>query len=99
MLEACGFRTKTYDSGHSFLDSLHEHPPVCVLLDLHMLGLTGWDVHAWMRDGGFSIPVIFMTGDGDPAICEKSKVIGPDALLRKPFEMRRMLDLIQAAIG
>jgi len=98
LLEACGFRTETFDSGRAFLDALRDHRPACVLLDLHMLGLTGWGVQAEMAAAGFSIPIIFITADGDPAVLERTMTTGAMFLLHKPFSERRLLETIAAAI-
>ena len=98
MLEACGFRTEAFGSGRAFLDVFCDLNPDCVLLDLHMLGLTGWEVQARMVASGFSIPVIFITGDGDPVVLERVVPTGAAALLRKPFNEQQLLEAIEAAI-
>ena len=77
---------------------MRNRSPDCVLLDLHMLGLTGWEVQAEMAASGFSIPVVFITGDGDPSILERATATGAAALLQKPFSERQLLETIKAAI-
>lgn len=69
-----------------------------MLLDLHMLGLTGWEVLAEMVASGYSIPVIFITGDGEPSLLETAMAAGAVALVRKPFSERQLLETIAAAI-
>ena len=98
LLGSCGFCTETFASGRIFLDALHGHSPDCVLLDLHMLGLTGWEVQAEMAAVGYSIPVIFITGDSDPAVWDKAIAAGATALLRKPFSECQLLEAIALAI-
>ena len=98
LLKVCGFRTEIFDSGQTFLDVLCDRSPDCVLLDLHMLGLNGWEVLVKMAASGHSIPVIFITGDGDPALLEKAMATGAAALLRKPFSERQLLETIAAAM-
>lgn len=63
-----------------------------------MLGLTGWEVQAEMVASGFSIPVIFITGDGDPAVLDRVMSTAAVALLRKPFSERELLEAIALAI-
>ncbi|WP_228125248.1 response regulator transcription factor [Candidatus Methylospira mobilis] len=96
LLRVCGFRTETSSSGRAFLDALDNHIPDCVLLDLLMPGLNGWDVQAGIAASGLSIPVVFITGDGDPAIRERIAADGRAALLRKPFTERELLETINA---
>ncbi len=69
-----------------------------MLLDLHMLGLTGLDVLAEMEVSGYPIPVILITGDGEPSVLETATATGAVALLRKPFGGRQLLETIEAAI-
>jgi FixJ family two-component response regulator len=99
LLCACGFHTEIFSSGRAFLDALRSLSPDCVLLDLHMPGLTGWEVRDEMGAAGFSIPVIFITGDGDPALWERAAAAGAVALLRKPFGEQALLETIATAIG
>ena len=98
LLRICGYRIEIFDSGQTFLDALRDGNPDCVLLDLHMLGLTGWEVLAEMAASGHSIPVIFITGDGDPALFEKAMSIGAAALLHKPFSEQQLLEAIAAVM-
>lgn len=98
LLRVCGFRTEAFDSGRTFLSALPDRRPDCVLLDLHMPELTGWEVLAEMATSGYSIPVILITGDGDPVLLEKAMATGAAALLRKPFSERQLLKAIAAAI-
>ena len=98
LLDAFGFRTITFDSGYTFLGSLREHLPACVLLDVHMLGLTGWDIQTEMAAAGCAIPIIFITGDGEPALIERTVSVGA-TLLYKPFTEQKLLKMIAAVIG
>jgi len=77
---------------------LRDRNPDCVLLDLHMLGLTGWEVMAEMAASGYAIPVIFITGDGEPSVLERVMETGAVALLQKPFGERQLLEAIMAAM-
>ncbi len=64
-----------------------------------MLELTGWDVMAEMAASGYSIPVIFITGDGEPSILERAIATGAVALLQKPFGERQLMETIELALG
>jgi len=53
---------------------------------------------AEMAASGYSIPVILITGDGEPSVLERAMAAGAVALLRKPFGERQLLEAIMAAI-
>lgn len=99
LLHACGFKAETFTSGLAFLDSLPALRPACVLLDIQMPGLDGYEVMAAMAASGFFLPVILMTGDTNPAVREQALRAGAVALLRKPFTDVQMLEAIGGALG
>lgn len=98
-LEACHFRTEIFDAGDTFLNALPYAAFSCVLLDLHMLGCTGWDVHEKMAAEYSATPIIFITGDGDPAVSRRVEGTAAAALLCKPFNEQQLLDAIAEAVG
>jgi FixJ family two-component response regulator len=85
----------TFGSGQAFLDSLPMLAADCVLLDLHMPGLTGEDVLRALTKAGSDLPVIVITGQDDPANRDLSMALGANAYLAKPLvpsELRLALD-------
>jgi len=99
LLRACGFEAEAFTTGRAFLDSLPARRPRCVLLDIHMPGLDGYEVMAELAASDCSVPVILMTGDTDPAVSERAATAGAVALLRKPFTDVQMLEAIGVALG
>jgi two-component system cell cycle response regulator DivK len=71
------------------LRRIYDGRPDLVLLDLMMPDIRGYDVVRWLKaDPGLaSIPVIAITGAGDPASEEHAREAGCDAFLAKPFEL------------
>ncbi len=87
----------TYSSGRTFLDSLPVQPPDCVLLDLHMPGLTGEDILKELANSGWRFPVIVITGRDQPANKAMSLSLGAKAYLAKPLiplELRAAIDKV-----
>src|SRR5258706_16197484 len=72
LLRSAGLDVETYASGQEFLDSLQTHAPGCVVLDLHMPQLSGLDVQAKVKEGGASLPLIFITAHDDPSAREQA---------------------------
>ena len=52
-------------SGEEFLASLATHRPDCAILDVHMPGLSGFDVQARLRAAHSDVPVVFITASDD----------------------------------
>ena len=60
-LEAEGYRVVTLTDGRQLLHLLAGSLPAVVLLDLNMPLISGWEVHAQIKQAGFQIPVVYMT--------------------------------------
>lgn len=93
-----GFETQSFISGARFLDALPEYSPDCVVLDLHMPGMSGRDVQRALAKEHFPIPIIFVTSSDDAMVA--SCVIGKGAIacLTKPVDSGLLVKLIQRAL-
>ena len=98
LLRLADFRVMAFASGEEFLDSLASCTPDCVLLDVHMPGLTGLQVQARLRDSGLALPVVFITASDDPNVARGAVDAGAVRVLRKPFSNEDLLDAVHAAM-
>ena len=83
LIEACGYPVVTFKSAENFLHSSFRGSPSCLILDIHLPGMSGFDLQKQLIKSRSLIPVIFITGH--------------DAYLRKPFDEQCLLDAIQLA--
>ena len=60
LLRSAGLDVESFPSGGDFLASLPNHRPDCVVLDLHMPVVSGFDVQTRLADSG--VPVVIITG-------------------------------------
>ena len=98
LLRSAGFDVQTYASGPEFLHSLARSVPQCVVLDLRMPRMTGFDVQAALAEARSSVPVVIITGDDSTDSRERTLGRGAIAYLRKPVDEEMLLDAIQNAI-
>ena len=61
LLRSAGIAVESYASGQEFLESLPAQHPQCVVLDIGMQGMTGFDVQAQLKAARMAVPVIFIT--------------------------------------
>jgi len=99
LLRSMGFAVETFISGDNFLQSLRDHVPHCVVLDLHMPGVNGFDVQVRLASAGVRVPVIVITGYDTDESRERVLEAGAAAYLRKPIDDRSLLDAIASALG
>src|SRR5437879_4512222 len=71
----------------------------CVVADVRMPGLSGLDLVRQLAAEGVVTPVILITGHGDVDLAVSAIKIGAFDFIEKPFDEKRLLDSIRAAIG
>lgn len=86
----------TVQSGEEALESMEEHLPKLVLLDLHMKGMDGQETMIRIRsnDKWKKIPIIFLTSDNKPETEKECLVLGAMDFITKPFVPMVMLSRI-----
>jgi len=98
LLQAVGFTVETFGSGEEFLRSVRP-PPSCLVLDIHLGTLTGFDLHEWLLASGASVPTVFITGHDDDATRERARKAGAVAYLCKPFDDQSLISAIERALA
>jgi len=99
LVASAGFSVETFASGREFLDSESLGRSHCIVLDIHLGGLSGLDVQERLKTMGVQAPVIFITAHDDEATHGRVRRSGAVAYLRKPFEDHALLDAIERALG
>jgi FixJ family two-component response regulator len=98
VLRIADYEVAAFGSGEEFLASLAARVPACVVLDVHMPGLNGFEVEARLRAAHRDVPVVFITASDDPSLDQTARQAGCCTLLRKPFTSNQLLDAIEAAL-
>jgi FixJ family two-component response regulator len=97
LIEACGYTVVTFKSAEDFLLSGFRGSPSCLILDIHLPGMSGFDLQNQLVKSQSLIPVVFITGHDRPRMEDEAMRVGGVAYLRKPFEEQCLLDAIQLA--
>ncbi len=98
LLRSHGFRAEAHGSGADFLASPGLHEVECVLLDVHMPGMSGMEVIEAVREAATKLPVILMTGRYEVDFAQRSLDAGASAFLRKPFDEEALLEALDVAL-
>jgi FixJ family two-component response regulator len=99
LMRGAGFEVETFPTGLAFLDTLADRVPDCLVLDLHMPGMTGFDIQDWLQASGARLPVIVITGHDSAEASEHAMSAGAFAYLRKPVDGTELLDVISRAVA
>ena len=97
LLESAGYDVATHASGIVFIESLAGIAPGCLLLDIHMPGMTGLEVQAELKTRGIDWPVIVLTGQGDVGIAVQAMKNGAFEFLEKPYKNEVLLETLSDA--
>ena len=98
LVQGAGYSVETFASGLEFLDSCPSGRTACLVLDIHLDKMSGFDVHARLAAAGAAIPTIFITAHDDGATRDRARHAGVVAYLPKPFDKRALLDAIRSAV-
>jgi FixJ family two-component response regulator len=98
LLRAAGLEAHGYANGQEFLTAAAERRPDCVVLDLHMPGMSGLQVLRKLKAIGLLLPIVVITAHDEPETREQCLNSGARAYLRKPLEDRLLLNAISAAM-
>ncbi|XSG86617.1 MAG: response regulator transcription factor [Methylohalobius sp. ZOD2] len=99
LLESVGFQVKTYPDGSSFLKACGEDCAGCVVLDMAMPDMNGYEVQAALQKHGVRLPIIFLTGFGDIPMAVKSIQAGAVDFLEKPVDTAELLERVRQALA
>jgi len=98
LMESVGIAVSTYDSAQAFL-SASDQAAGCVLLDVRLRDQSGLELHRRLKDRGFRLPIIFITGHGDIAMAVEAMKNGAADFVTKPFDDQRLLETVQRAMA
>lgn len=98
LLRSMNYRTQIYAHGQEFLDQA-QLDDGCVLLDLRMPGLGGFQVLEALRCRGSSLPVIMLSGHGDIPIAVQAMKLGAQEFLEKPYQEAALIEAVERAFS
>ena len=99
LLRSVGFRVETFASPEAFLQSIHQAQTGCLVLDLRMPGMNGFDLLTHLSGTGSRIPAVILTAHGDEEARQRALRAGAVAFLAKPFNGNALLDAVRTALA
>ena len=99
LLRAAGFAVETFATAREFLDSARWAQTACLVLDIHLPGMSGLELQEHLAVSGAPIPIVFITAHDDATVRERASRAGAVGYLRKPFDQGTLIEAIGRAIG
>lgn len=99
LLRQLGFASLLFASAEAFTNHSDFDDAVCVLLDIDLGDGSGIDLRHNLKAANISVPVIYMTGNDDPAVREAALQSGCLGYLSKPFPAAELADKLRQAVA
>jgi FixJ family two-component response regulator len=93
-LRVNGIRVETFGSAEEFLRRDVAGDPDCIVLDIHLGGLSGLDLQDLLESEGGAPPIIFISAHDD-MLGERARSNRARGYLRKPFETQALVALLR----
>ena len=98
LIMGAGFSVDTFESAEAFLSAPRDVDIACLVLDVNMGGLSGFELYERLAASGPSIPVIFITAYDSPSNQARASAAGAVAYFRKPFDDVPLIEAIHRAM-
>ncbi|MBP9855581.1 MAG: response regulator [Candidatus Omnitrophica bacterium] len=95
LIASYGLPVKTFTSAEEFFSAVPNGIPGCLIMDIHMPGLKGWEAQERLLKSGSKRAVIIITVDKDNGLKEKVLKEGALGFLQKPINEKELMGLIR----
>jgi FixJ family two-component response regulator len=98
LLSAGGFQAVTFSCAELFLESERSGAVDCLVLDIHLPGISGFELCGHLRAAGSKLPVIIITAHDHASARNLAREHGAAAYFTKPFPGRSLLTAVSEAL-
>jgi FixJ family two-component response regulator len=98
LFRVAGFRLMAFATSQAFLDQSSVESPCCLVLDVQLPDMNGLDLQRNLKERGWAIPIVFITGHGNIPIAVEAMRAGAIHFLSKPFDNRELLAAVRQAL-
>jgi FixJ family two-component response regulator len=98
LIRSVGLGVQGFSSAEAFLRSNQVHETSCLILDVRMHGMSGFELQRQMVLAGSQMPIIFITAHQNEVWRTQALEAGAVAFLYKPFYEEELLNAIDAAV-
>jgi len=98
LLSSAGMRAKTFSTAEEFLKTDQMRVACCLITDVRMPGIDGWELQRIVMAEFPNLPIIFITAHQDEVARARAAELGAFAILYKPFDGEELLEIVTAAL-
>lgn len=98
LLKSVALAVESCESAVQFLARVGPEAAGCLVLDIRMPGMSGIELQQQLKQRGYELPIIFITGHGDVSMAVQAMREGALDFIEKPFRDQELLDRIYQAL-
>ena len=99
LTRSLGFVSRSFASADDYLDSDARECTTCLISDVEMPRMSGWELQERLSREGRVVPIVFITAFPDEAVCAKVMKAGAVDYLLKPFNENELVSSIHLALS
>lgn len=99
LIRSFGFEVALLESGRACLDGTAIDRAACLILDVSMPGMDGFELHRLLHSTGRSTPTVFISAHDDERYRQQARAVGTVAFLNKPCDENLLRDAIDEAVA
>ena len=97
LLRQFAYDALLFPSAEAFKNHTDFEQAACVILDINLNDGSGIELRHRLKAAGISLPVIYITGNEDPAVRKAALASGCIAFLKKPFSAQSLIEPLKKA--
>jgi DNA-binding response OmpR family regulator len=93
ILTSYGFEVHTHSSGYNVVEVVLDYEPDLIILDIRLPGKLGTEICKELKDLHCTIPIILFSAHMQQA--NFMEIFGADAFMRKPFDVKDLVNTVK----
>src|SRR5262249_3993070 len=94
-----GYAASSYASAEEFLTAAPIHDTDCLITDVQMPGMSGFELQARLLARGHRLPIIFISAFPEMKARARALADGAIAFLDKPFSDEKLINCLDQALA
>jgi FixJ family two-component response regulator len=99
LLRQHAYEPVVFSSAQAFKSHTDFEKALCIILDINLNDGSGIELRHGLRAADVSAPVIYITGNEEPAVRRAAMDSGCLAFLKKPFSAQSLIESLKRASG
>ena len=98
LIRAAGYDVESFADAAGYLASPAPSLPACIVLDIRMPTMSGFELQSAIAGTSRALPVVFITGHGDETVRNQALEAGAVDVLFKPIDEEELVSAIEKAL-